>query len=362
MKVDGDNQSSSSDTNSSSSFTLTSSQHKVCCLHNTSEVICIKCLKKQVLDERININVVNGMILETKNILNGILSSSLFFEDKSVEIDIDDEYMEEIKILRTQAIVLKKNKEQKTLDDMKKELNELMKSNLEKRKSIESIIKVKDVNEVSADMSFKSQNDTNQKKNLVFYQQNMKTLEEKLLQELIYFINFRKNKHNNYYYICNNKLPLPRFLSKIVRIHDNSSLYNKRLYLMIEHLLNFFETGYRIYHKDDKEYEFLKMALNTAFSQEMEDTGKDKIIIVVIKKLTLILSFLQMIYIRRHNGQVTELLVDIKEVDYLAKLIRISLIDKQIQTFGESETFQLKDNNKPYDIISLYKNKLLSLL
>ncbi len=55
--------------------------------------------------------------------------------------------------LRTQAIVL--NKEQKTQRDMK-ELNKAYEGNLEKRKSIESIIKVKIQQKYPTDHVFKS--------------------------------------------------------------------------------------------------------------------------------------------------------------------------------------------------------------
>ena len=130
--------------------------------------------------------------------------------------------------------------------------------------------------------------------------------------------------------------------------------------MLIEHLLNFFEIGFRIYYKEASEYEFLKMALNTAFSEEMEDLGKDKIVVVVIKKMTLILTLLQMIYMRRHEGQVAGLLMDTDEVDYLAKLIRISLVDKTAHEFNT--TVEIQDINKPYNVVSLYKKKLMSLL
>ena len=265
MKLDGDSISSSSGSNSSSGANLNTSQPMVCLLHNASEVICIKCLKKLVLEKRININVVNGMINETKNILNEILSSSLLFDDDSLKEEIDEEYIEEIKILRTQATLLKKNKEQRTNQDLKDELRKLLKSNDETRKNIENIITAKDISDKSLGSSFIEHNDINSKRNLAFYKNNIKILEEKSLRELVYFIDLKKNKQNNYYYICNNKLPLPRYISKIVRIHDNTSIYNKRLYLLIEHLLNFFETGFRIYYKEASVYEFFKMVLNTAF-------------------------------------------------------------------------------------------------
>ncbi|SGZ38757.1 uncharacterized protein HGUI_00957 [Hanseniaspora guilliermondii] len=361
MKTEGENKSLSSDSNSSSSFSFNSTNHTICYLHNNSDVICIKCLKKLVLDKRINCNVINGIINENKRILNEILAESLFYEQDTLSKAIGEEYHEEIRILRTQAILLKKNKETKTNNDLKEELKKINKENDKKRKEIDFLMKKKQLN-ASPGIDFSLNKDINDTKRYTFYKKDMKVLEAKLLHELVYFIDLRKNKHNNYFYICNNKLPLPRLIHKIVKVNDNSSLYNKRLYLLIEHLINFIESGYKIFYRNSQEYDLLKMALNTAFSDEMIELRKDKLSIVVAKKLTLILTLLQMIYMKRHDGKVTELLVDIEETDSLAKLIRISLIETNVQNFGNRETLQVKRINMPSDIINYYKHKLLELL
>ncbi|CAI8509159.1 unnamed protein product [Hanseniaspora opuntiae] len=361
MKLEGEHKSLSSDSNSSSSLSFNSTNQTICYLHNNSDVICIKCLKRLVLDKRINSNVINGMINENKKILNEILADSLFFEQDALTKTISEEYYEEIKILRAQAILLKRNKEIKTNNDLKEELKKISKENDKKRKDIDSLIKKKEGNAPS-DAKFPINKDTNDTRRLAYYKKDMKTLETKLLHELVYFIDLRKNKHNNYFYICNNKLPLPRLINKIVKVSDNSSLYNKRLYLLIEHLTNFFESGYRIFYRSVQEYDYLKMALNTAFSDELMELRRDKISIVVVKKLTFILTLLQLIYIKRHDGKATELLVDIEEVDFLAKLIRVSLIETNVQSFKDRKTLQISKINVPSDIINYYKQNLLELL
>lgn len=361
MKLEGESKSISSDSNSSSSFSYNSTNQTICYLHNNSDVICIKCLKRMVLDKRINANVINGMINENKKTLNEILANSLFFEQEALSKTISEEYYDEIKILRAQAILLKKNKETKTNNDLKEELRKINKENEKKQKDIDSLIKKKEGN-APPDAEFPIDKGTNDTKRLAYYKRDMRVLETKLLHELVYFIDFKKNKHNNYFYICNNKLPLPRLIHKIVRVSDNSSLYNKRLYLLIEHLTNFFESGYKIFYRSVQEYDYLKMALNTAFSDEMIELRRDKISIVVIKKLTFLLTLLQLIYIKRHDGKVTELLVDIEEVDFLARLIRISLIETNVQSFKDRKTLQISKINIPSDIINHYKHNLLELL
>lgn len=104
------------------------------------------------------------------------------------------------------------------------------------------------------------------------------------------------------------------------------------------------------------------MALNTAFSDELMELRRDKISMVVVKKLTFILTLLQLIYIKRHDGKATELLVDIEEVDFLAKLIRVSLIETNVQSFKDRKTLQISKINVPSDIINYYKQNLLELL
>lgn len=361
MKLEGENKSLSSDSHSSSSLSFNPTNQTICYLHNNSDVICIKCLKKLVLDKRINSNVINGMINENKKILGEILAESLFFDQDALTKTISEEYHDEIRILRAQAILLKKSKEVKTNNDIKEELKKINKENEKKRKDIDSLVKKKE-EKAPSDTEFPINKDTGAQKRFVYYKRDIKALEKKLLHELVYLIDLRKNKHNNYFYICNNKLPLPRLIHKIVKVSDNSSLYNKRLYLLIEHLTNFFESGYKIFYRNVQEYSYLKMALNTAFSDEMIQLRKDKISIVVVKKLTFILTLLQLIYIKRHDGEVTELLVDIEEVDFLAKLIRVSLIENNVQSFKDRKTLQISKINIPSDIINSYKHSLVELL
>ncbi|KAL6927533.1 hypothetical protein ACO0SA_003832 [Hanseniaspora valbyensis] len=365
----------SSRSSSNKSITI---QNHICYLHNNPEIVCVSCLKKLVLEKKLNINIINGSISDFKHRLNVILDKSVHFEETFVDPIEDRNCVEEIQVLRSQAIQISKKNKLKKISELKNNIKETRENNKQIQSQIDLLIKEtsshsSSISELNKNQEYNS-NEQFKEKTLFFYKKSLSQYKQSTIKELTSLLDLQKNKTNNYYYICNKRLPLPKYLSKALRINDNSKTYNKQLFLLIEHLSKFLELSFMIFFSKT-EFDLSKMTLTMVFAEDNDgiDSSENRIFLIIVKKITFIIFILIKIDIWKktmNKNKSKETTIDVNEQDYLGKLINRSLLDFKIEEehsmlsnfLHVDNGIKIDNSSNDADIINTVKKELLKLL
>ncbi|XBW38394.1 hypothetical protein QEN19_003981 [Hanseniaspora menglaensis] len=360
--------SNSSRSNSNNSVVL----NHVCYLHSNAEIMCVSCVKKVVLEKKININVVRGNITDYKKRLNAILSKSINFKDAVIDPETDGSYLGEIKVLRTQAIQISKNHKTKRLLELQKLVKDAEVRNRKLKSQIESAtLETSTHCSFSESISEKLKNQpSKQRKDLDFYQKHLYRGKSELLKELVALLDLQKIKSNNYFYICNKRLPLPKYLTKAMRINENSKIFNKQLFLLIEHLSKFVELAWIIYF-GTLELELSKIILNNVFEENRENQ-ENKILIIIVRKVSLVIFFLIKIELQKQQLEAKNdgVWINVNQMDYLGRLLGTSLADMVIKEEASplgalislNKGCLIKLETRDVDLMKIIKQQLLEQL
>lgn len=361
---------SASDSSRSNSNRSHLIQNHICYLHSNPEVICASCLKKLVLEKKLNINIVSGSIADYKRTLNVILERSIHFDKLVEEPARDNNHIGEIQVLRSQAIQIRKNNMLKQVEELRSAVKKATERKVKLQLQIDQVVFRTSANSSMSEPREEEKKDTFKQKAFSFYKKYLGYEQNLMVMELVSLLNLQKNPSNNYYYICNKTLPLPKYLSKTLRIQENNNSFNKKLFLLIEHLSKFLEVVFVVYF-NRTDFDLSKMTLNMVFVENNKD---NKIFITIVRKMTLIIFILVKIEISKSiaskRDEETSISINVNEQDFLGKLISKSLMDLDIKEdysiitnllYTDTGT-KIPLGSSDAEIMETVKNELLELL
>lgn len=345
-------------------------QNHICYLHSNPEIICASCLKKLVLEKKLNINTVNGNIAEYKRTLNSILERSIHFNEPAEESLRDNKHIGEIQVLRSQAIQIRKNNMIKQVEELRSGIKMATERKAKLQLEIDQVVFRTSANSSMSEPKEEEKKDSFKQKAYLFYKKYLGYEQNLMVMELVSLLDLQKNSSNNYFYICNKTLPLPKYLSKTLRIQENNNSFNKKLFLLIEHLSKFLEVVFVVYF-NRTDFDLSKMTLNMVFA---ENNNENKILVTIVRKMTLIVYILVKIEISKlvasKEDEKTTITINVNEQDFLGKLISKSLMDLDIKEDYSIITNLLYTDNgtriplasSDAGIMETVKNDLLGLL